>query len=53
MTSTAWAAVLLGILAVVIVAAFILLWVRDKDRADEMADDPERLDTDVEGQRRP
>jgi hypothetical protein len=34
-------------LAVVIAAAFILLWVRDKDRADEVSDDPERTDTDA------
>jgi hypothetical protein len=31
--------------AVVIAVAFILLWVRDKDRADEVADDPERAVT--------
>lgn len=45
MGSTAWAAVLMVVVAVVIAAAFILLWVRDKDRADEVADDPERAET--------
>lgn len=45
MGSTAWAAVLMVTIAVVIAGAFVLLWVRDKDRADEVADDPERTDT--------
>ncbi|HET6168136.1 MAG TPA: hypothetical protein VFE07_14990 [Marmoricola sp.] len=45
MGSTAWAAVLMVVVAVVIAAAFILLWMRDKDRADEEAVDPERVQT--------
>ena len=45
MGSTAWAVALMVTLAVVIVAAFILLWVKDKDRADEESEDPERIDT--------
>jgi hypothetical protein len=45
MGSTAWAAVLMVVVAVVIAGAFILLWVRDKDRANEVADDPERAET--------
>ena len=45
MGSTAWAGVLMVTIAVVIAGAFVLLWVRDKDRADEVADDPERTDT--------
>ena len=45
MGSTAWAAVLMVTIAVVIAGAFVLLWVRDKDRADEVADDPQRTDT--------
>jgi hypothetical protein len=32
-------------LAVVIAATFITLWWRDKNRADEQAEDPERADT--------
>lgn len=45
MGSTAWAGALMVVVAVVIAAAFILLWMRDKDRADEVADDPERAAT--------
>jgi hypothetical protein len=35
-------------IAVLIAAAFIALWVRDKGRADEVSDDPERASTDTE-----
>ena len=45
MGSTAWAGALMVVVAVVIAAAFILLWMRDKDRADEVADDPGRTGT--------
>ena len=45
MGSTAWAAVLLGTLAVILALAFILLWVRDKGRAEEVSEDPERSHT--------
>jgi hypothetical protein len=34
----------MAVLAVVIALSFITLWVRDKNRADEVADDPERTD---------
>jgi hypothetical protein len=44
MGSTGWAAALMAVLAVVIALSFITLWVRDKNRADEVADDPERTD---------
>ncbi len=47
MGSTGWAVALMVALAVVIAAAFILLWVRDKDRADEESADPERAETDA------
>jgi len=47
MGSTGWAVALMVVLAVVIAAAFILLWVRDKDRADEESTDPERAATDA------
>lgn len=47
MGSTAWAAALMVTLAVVIAAAFILLWMKDKDRADEVSEDPGRVDTDA------
>ena len=47
MGSTGWAAALMGVLALVIALSFIMLWVRDKDRADEVADDPERTDPDT------
>ena len=45
MGSTGWAAVLMGILAVILAAGFVMLWFRDKDRADEEAGDPERAHT--------
>jgi hypothetical protein len=35
-------------IAVLIAAAFIALWVRDKGRADEVSDDPERVNTGTE-----
>jgi hypothetical protein len=35
-------------IAVLIAAGFIALWVRDKGRADEVSDDPERANTDTE-----
>jgi hypothetical protein len=47
MGSTAWALVLMVTMAVVIALAFMALWLRDKDRADEVAEDPERVDTDA------
>jgi hypothetical protein len=45
MESTGWAAVLMGTLAVLLAAAFVLLWIRDKGRADEESGDPERAHT--------
>jgi hypothetical protein len=39
-------AVLVGILAVILVGAFLIVWMRDKNRSQEVAEDPERLDTD-------
>jgi hypothetical protein len=44
----AWAGVLMVAIAVLIAAGFIALWVRDKGRADEVSDDPERANTDTE-----
>jgi hypothetical protein len=32
----------MGVLAVLIAVAFVVLWVRDKGRADEVSGDPER-----------
>jgi hypothetical protein len=45
MRDNAWAGVLMVAIAVLIAAAFIVLWIRDKGRADEVSDDPERADT--------
>jgi len=45
MGSSVWAGALMVVLAVIIAAAFIALWVRDKGRADEEAADPERMQT--------
>ena len=47
MRDSAWAMVLMVTLAVLIAAAFIALWVRDKGRADEVSGDPERARTDA------
>ena len=46
MGSFAAMAIVVGVLAVVMIAAFAFLWTRDKDRSNSVADDPERLDTD-------
>ena len=43
--STTWAAVLMVTVAIIIAAAFITLWMRDKGRADEVSEDPERAHT--------
>jgi hypothetical protein len=53
MGSTAWALALMVTLAVVIALAFTALWLQDKDRADEVAEDPERADTDTRSGRHP
>lgn len=45
MGDNAWAGVLMVAIAVLIAAAFITLWVRDKGRADEVSEDPERAHT--------
>lgn len=45
MGDNAWAGVLMVGIAVLIAAAFIALWVRDKGRADEVSEDPERVHT--------
>lgn len=47
MGSTAGAAVLMVAVAILILLAFVVLWVRDKGRADEVSDDPARIDTDT------
>jgi hypothetical protein len=36
----------MGVLAALVAVAFIVLWVRDKDRADEVSSDPERTHAD-------
>lgn len=48
MGDNTWAVVLMLALAVVIAVAFIALWVRDKGRADEVSEDPERAHTDID-----
>jgi hypothetical protein len=48
MGDNTWAVVLMVALAAVIAAVFIALWVRDKGRADEVAEDPERAHTDTD-----
>lgn len=48
MGDNVWAGVLMVAIAVLIAAAFIALWVRDKGRADEVSDDPERVNTGAE-----
>jgi len=48
MGDNAWAVALMVALAAVIAVAFIVLWVRDKGRADEVTEDPERAHTDTD-----
>jgi hypothetical protein len=45
MGSTAGAAILVGLIAVLLVSAFIVLWIRDRRRSMNQAADPERADT--------
>ena len=47
MNDSMWAGVLMVTLAVLIAVGFTTMWVRDKGRADEVADDPERAESDV------
>jgi hypothetical protein len=45
-------AVLIGVLAVIMVAAFLVVWLRDRNRSQDVTDDAERLDTDPSGRNR-
>ena len=47
MSTNAWAGVLMVTLAALIAVGFIAMWLRDKGRADEQAQDPERMTTDT------
>jgi hypothetical protein len=49
----AWAGVLMVGVAVVILAAFTTLWLRDKGRADEVVRDPQRTAPDPVVETRP
>jgi len=42
-------AVLIGVLAVIMVAAFLVVWLRDRNRSQDVADDPERPDAAASG----
>jgi hypothetical protein len=46
MGSFATMAFVFGLMAVLLVGAFLFLWTRDKSRSDTEAADPERFDTD-------
>ena len=46
MGSFAAMAIVVGVLAVVMIAVFAFLWTRDKNRSNAVADDPARLDAD-------
>lgn len=52
MSSTAGAALLLGVLAVLVVAGFVGMWIRDKGRADEEATDGQRTAPDPNAEHR-
>jgi hypothetical protein len=45
--SSAGAVVLIAVLAVLLAAGFVALWLRDKGRADEVSDDPGRMEPEV------
>jgi hypothetical protein len=53
MGSFASMAIVVGVLAVVLIAVFVFLWSRDKNRSDSVADDPARMDTDTTPHNRP
>ncbi len=42
MSGSMWGAAVPLVIGVLLVAGFIVFWVRDKGRADEVSDDPER-----------
>lgn len=46
MNSWAAMAILVGILALVLIGAFLLIWRRDQTRSHEVADDPSRFTAD-------
>lgn len=46
MGSAAWMAVLIGVLAVILVGAFLAVWMRDRNRSHEVADDQGRFEAD-------
>ncbi|HET6562317.1 MAG TPA: hypothetical protein VFG72_10615 [Marmoricola sp.] len=45
MGSFATMAFVFGIVAVLLIGVFMFLWTRDKGRSNDVADNPERLDT--------
>jgi hypothetical protein len=47
MGTTAWAGVLLLLVAVLLASGFIIAWVRDKNRSEAVSEDPERTHTDT------
>ncbi len=50
MSSVAAMFVIVGVLALVLLALFTGLWLKDRDRSQEEALDPERMDTQPERQ---
>jgi hypothetical protein len=46
-------AIVVGVLAVVMIAVFAFLWSRDKNRSNSVADDPARFDTDTTPHNKP
>lgn len=45
-------AILIGVLALILVGAFLAVWTRDRNRSHEQAGDPGRTDTDSVSRRR-
>jgi hypothetical protein len=53
MGSFATMAFVFGLVAVLLIAGFMFMWTRDKNRSDKVADDSGRLDTDPTPHNRP
>jgi hypothetical protein len=45
-------AILIGVLALILVGAFLAVWTRDRNRSHEQSGDPARTDTDPASRRR-
>lgn len=48
MGQSAWAGVLMVVIAVLLAAGFVTVWIRDRRRSQEVSEDPGRAHTDTD-----